>query len=261
MSRGAFRDNATRIVREGAAIARDYFGRTSVLREKAFHDIVTEADLAVEQHIVAALRGLYPDHGFLAEEGGADRTDAEYVWVLDPIDGTKYYARSVPLYAVSLALLHRGRPVMGIVHTPQMDQFIDGIVGEGARLNGEPIRCSQASRLEDATLCAEIPSRDSDAALRERGLAQFAELVRAARRVRVLGLGSLGLCYSAMAGFDAYVNLGGATKDVDVAAGGAIILAAGGEFRRQGPIMLGGPAELLSQIEQVIGGPGPARTA
>ena len=258
MNVGRLRDNATRIVREGAAIARDYFGRTSVLREKAFHDIVTEADLAVESHIVGALRALYPDHGFLAEEGGAERADAEYVWVLDPIDGTKYYARSVPLYAVSLALLHRGQPAMGVVHTPQMDQLFDGIVGKGARLNGEPIRCSQVARLEDATLCAEIPSRDSDAALREKGLSQFAELVRAARRVRVLGLGSLGLCYSALGGVDAYVNLGGATKDVDVAAGGAILMAAGGEFRRQGPIMLGGPAELLSQIEQVIGSAGPA---
>jgi myo-inositol-1(or 4)-monophosphatase len=248
------RDNAASLVREGAAIARDYFGRTSVLREKAFHDIVTEADLAVESHIISALRALYPDHGSLGEEGGADRPDAEFVWVLDPIDGTKYYARSVPLYAVSLALLHRGQPVLGIIHTPQMDQVFDGIVGEGARLNETPICCSDVAQLEEATLCAEIPSRDSDAALRERGLAQFSDLVRAARRVRVLGLGSLGLCYSAMGGFDAYVNLGGATKDVDVAAGAAIITAAEGEFRRNGHLMLGGRPELLRQIEEVIGG-------
>src|SRR3972149_11452133 len=88
--------NAVHVVRDAATIATDRFGKSVVVREKEFHDVVTDADLAVEERIVKSLSQLYPTHGFYAEEQGNRDTQSEYVWVVDPIDGSKYYSRGVP---------------------------------------------------------------------------------------------------------------------------------------------------------------------
>jgi myo-inositol-1(or 4)-monophosphatase len=244
---------AEQIVRDAGRKARDMLHHAHVLRHKAYGDFVTDGDAAVEEDVISALRKHFPDHGFDSEERDKENAGAEYVWILDPIDGTKYYAKDVPLYSVSLALRRRDQLVLGIVYMPEMDRMYSAEKGRGATLNGQPIHCSSETQLQNAHLCLEIPSRDVPEA--DRGLAfdRLASLVQNAYRVRVLGVASVGLCFCAAGGFDAYANLGSIWKRCDNAAGELILREAGGEFALVGRHIVAGPAPLCRQIRDVTG--------
>ncbi|MBV9552243.1 MAG: histidinol phosphate phosphatase, partial [Alphaproteobacteria bacterium] len=101
----------------GAAI-RPYFRTRLAVADKADLSPVTAADRAAEQAMRRLIAGRFPEHGIVGEEYGAEREDAEHVWVLDPIDGTKSFISGVPLFGTLIALAHRGRPILGIIDQP-----------------------------------------------------------------------------------------------------------------------------------------------
>jgi histidinol phosphatase-like enzyme (inositol monophosphatase family) len=130
---------------------RPLFGSHDVAVElKADETPVTAADRGAEALIRERIRARFPSHGVLGEEMGADRADAELVWVLDPIDGTRSFASACPLFGTLIALLHHGRPVLGCIHQPILRQLL---VGDGttATLNGKTVRMRERP-LKDATL-------------------------------------------------------------------------------------------------------------
>lgn len=243
---------ARQIVRQAGLRAKDLLDRSHIVREKAFGDIVTDGDLLVEALVISALKKHFPDHGFDSEEGAPERTDAEYVWLLDPIDGTKYYFRNIPLYSVSLALMHRGQPVLGIVYSPENDRMYCAALGCGATLNDQPIRCSSEARIDKASLCIEIPSRDASRDERGWAMEKMAALVEHTYRVRILGVGALGLCFTAAGGFDAYVNLAGPWKPCDIAAGQIILTEADGQFLTFGRKIIAGPPALCAELRDLL---------
>ncbi|MFH1921153.1 MAG: inositol monophosphatase family protein [Planctomycetota bacterium] len=253
MTTGAYLKSAEQIVRGAGDIARRGFGRSPVVRLKPAGEPVTEADLQVERHILGTLREQYPNHGFLSEEAGQVGDDCEYRWILDPIDGTKYYARGIPLYSISLALERRGEPIVGVVFNPETGQMFCGANDRDARLNDVEIRCSQAKRLEETTICLEIPSRDSPASQRKWAMEKMGTLVDHVGRVRMLGVGALGLCFAAAGAFDAYLNLGSGSQHYDIAAGRIIVSAAGGQFVPVGERIVAGPAVLCEQLLDLLG--------
>ena len=112
---------------------------------------VTAADRGAEQLMRGLIAKTFPTHGIIGEEFGPERADAEFVWVLDPIDGTKSFISGVPLFTTLIALLHRGQPVLGAIHQPVLRQLAIGD-NATATLNGRPIRCRATTRIEDATL-------------------------------------------------------------------------------------------------------------
>ncbi len=244
---------AEQIVRDAGAKAREMIRRARTVEHKEHGDIVTDGDLCVEEHVISSLKKLFPDHGFVSEERGAERTDAAYVWTLDPIDGTKYYARDVPLWAISLALSHNGEPMLGIVFSPELDRLYAARTGQGATLNDRPIHCSTAEHLEQASICLEIPNRDSAADERNWGLAKMSELVERAYRVRIIGVSSLGLCFCAAGGFDAFVSLSSPWHEWDVTAGRLILHESGADYRLQGRRIVAAPARLCDQIQNLLG--------
>lgn len=244
---------AESILREAGKTARREFGHSPIIREKQFHDIVTQADVDVQELIRGKIAKLYPEHGFDSEEDETPRKDADFVWVLDPIDGTKYFSRGIPIYSISLALEERGKLILGVVYSPETNQMFSGAIGKGAFLNGSPIQCAATLELEDATICLEIPSSDSSATARKWAIEKLAILVDQVQRVRILGVSALDLCYCASSGFDAYVNLGGATKYCDIAAGQVIVEAAGGKFVRMSQGIVAGPSTLCGKLVELIG--------
>ncbi len=130
---------------------RPLFGRAELAVElKGDATPVTQADRGAEELMRRMIRARFPEHGVLGEELGPDRTDAEWVWVLDPVDGTKSFITGVPLWGTLIALLHHGQPVLGCIHQPVLGQLV---VGDGTvtTLNGRPVRCRPTRRLEDAT--------------------------------------------------------------------------------------------------------------
>ena len=153
-----FVDLARRLAEAARPIARRYFrADEAALQFKANGTPVTAADLEIEAAIRAILGTEVPDHGIYGEEEGAVRTDAEYVWVIDPIDGTKSFATGKPLWGVLIALAHRGRPVLGIIDQPHLDERWLGIDGRQTTFNGKPAKVRSCTDLKDAWLYTTTP--------------------------------------------------------------------------------------------------------
>lgn len=133
-----------------------YAAPGTVVEFKSDASPVTAADRGAEELMRRRIQARFPGHGIIGEEFGPERADAEWVWVLDPIDGTKSFISAVPLWGTLIALLHHGQPVLGCIHQPILQQLL---VGDGVTttLNGQPVRCRPTRRVEEATLLTSDP--------------------------------------------------------------------------------------------------------
>ena len=142
-----------------------HFGRADVnVEQKADATPVTLADREAERVMREWIERQFPTHGIVGEEPGTVRSDAEFVWVLDPIDGTKSFITAVPLFTTLIGLLHQGRPVLGVIHQPVLKQLMIGD-GQQTTLNGNPVRIRPARDLSAATLLTSdplLPGRHQD---------------------------------------------------------------------------------------------------
>jgi len=137
---------------------RPFFGRADLQVElKADLSPVTAADRGAEDLMRGMIRKAFPGHGIVGEEAGAERPDAEFVWVLDPIDGTHSFTAAVPLFGTLIGLLHQGEPVLGCIHQPILRQLLVGD-NRSTSLNGRPTRVRPARPIEEATLLTSDPA-------------------------------------------------------------------------------------------------------
>jgi histidinol phosphatase-like enzyme (inositol monophosphatase family) len=162
----------------GAAI-RPYFRKPIAVDDKPDLSPVTVADRAAEAAMRKLIAARFPDHGIIGEEYGREREHAEFVWVLDPIDGTKSFISGVPLFGTLIALCRRGRPILGVIDQPILRERWVGAAGRPSTFNGEPVRCRPCASLAAATIFATSPDMfpgDDDAGFRR--VASAAKLVR-----------------------------------------------------------------------------------
>ena len=138
-------------------VIRPYFRKPLAIRDKPDLTPVTAADRAAEAAMRALIEARFPDHGIVGEEFGRVREDAEFVWVLDPIDGTKSFISGVPLFGTLIALTREGHPVLGIIDQPILRERWVGAVGRPTTLNGAAIQCRACPTLAAATLFATTP--------------------------------------------------------------------------------------------------------
>jgi len=171
--RDAFVALAGRLADAAGAVIRPYFRTDFVIDEKPDTSPVTVADRESEAAMRAILAAECPDHGILGEEYGSERVDADYVWVLDPIDGTKSFIAGVPLFGTLIALLHHGRPVLGIIDQPVLGERWLGVDGQATLFNGRPATVRACPALAEAILTTTSPDMfgggDRDAFMRLRG--------------------------------------------------------------------------------------------
>lgn len=209
----------------GRILGRRFQGDVQV-RMKGVADLVTATDEESQALIVRRLHHRFPDHGILAEEGLNELPDAAWRWILDPLDGTKNFARGVPTFCVSIAAEHRGRVELGVVHDPIHAETFVGIRRHGAWCNGRPIRVSRVPRLEKAFLATGLPHR----VRRFVGPVSntFGRFAARTLGVRDRGAGALDLCYVACGRFDGYWEID--QSPWDIAAGGLIVEEAGGRM-------------------------------
>jgi myo-inositol-1(or 4)-monophosphatase len=153
-----------------------------VVESKADQSPVTAADRGAEELMRARIAKKFPSHGIIGEEFGTERGDAEFVWVLDPIDGTKSFITGVPLWGTLIALLHRGQPVLGAIHQPILRQLVVGD-GTATTLNGRAVRTRACARIEDATLLTSDPFNPA----KYQNGAAYEALARRAKLVRTWG--------------------------------------------------------------------------
>ena len=149
---------AHRLADAAGEIQRRYFRSPVSVETKADDSPVTIADRESEAVMRELIATAYPGHGILGEEHGRDRIDAEFVWVLDPIDGTKSFITGRPLFGTLIALAHGGRPVVGMIDQSILRERWVGVAGAGSAHNGRPIRVRPCPRLADAVLFATSPT-------------------------------------------------------------------------------------------------------
>ncbi len=139
-----------KIAKEAGEAVLKKFGKTGVHYTKSDRvwDVVTKADLLSERIIMSAIQKRYPDHGIISEESGRVREGAEYVWVIDPIDGTLNYARNVPLFGVMIGLVHNGEVILSAIDLPATKELFFAKAGSGAYVNGKRIHCSTVRDLK-----------------------------------------------------------------------------------------------------------------
>jgi histidinol-phosphatase len=152
MRHSAHLATALEAARAAAEVVRHYYQSNLAVTLKADKSPVTEADVETEKTIRSVIAAAFPSHGFYGEETGASGMDAEYVWIVDPIDGTKAFVREYPMFSTQIALMHRGRLSVGVSSAPAYGELAYGEVGVGAWLNDRPIRVSDVAAIEAAAL-------------------------------------------------------------------------------------------------------------
>jgi histidinol-phosphatase len=152
MTHSVYLATALEAARAAADVVRHYYQSNLAITIKADKSPVTEADVETEKTIRSIIAARFPDHGFYGEETGSSHLDAECVWVVDPIDGTKAFVREYPMFSTQIAMMRGGRLVVGVSSAPAYGELAYGEIGVGAWLNERPIRVSEVGTIEDAAL-------------------------------------------------------------------------------------------------------------
>ena len=210
----------------GSIISRASFDLDKLtVRSKRQNDFVSEVDHAAEEAILGVLRDAYPAHGFLAEESGENNSRADYVWVIDPLDGTTNFLHGLPQYCVSIALLHKSVPQQAVIFDPNRNELFTATKGSGAFLNDRRIRVSRIDRLDGALVGTGFPFREVEKNL-ERYMAMFRTIMRGTAGIRRAGAAALDLAWVAAGRMDAFWEIG--LSPWDMAAGALLVREAGG---------------------------------
>lgn len=198
---------------------------TLKVEEKAKNDYVSEIDRAAEDVIIDTIMRAYPDHGIVGEERGAANEDAEFVWIIDPLDGTSNYLAGIPHFCVSIGVRRGAVLEHGVIVDPVRNEEFSATRGAGARLNGMRLRVSERPRLENAIIATGIPYRMVESHL-DGYLEMHRALQASCRSIRRMGAAALDLAYVGAGRTDAFVQVG--LQPWDMAAGTVIVREAGG---------------------------------
>ncbi len=235
----------------------DGFGRLGVSQVKGRGNVVTEVDLAVERACHELLKREYPDHAILSEETAPGTRSDGWMWVVDPLDGTKNFSRAIPHFCFTIALCHRMEPVLGLTLQPLLGEEYFAVAGEGASLTGVPMRVSSVGSLSEAVIGADIGYEESQGRRQiEMALAVYPGM----ESLRVSGSAALGLAYAAAGRFDIYVHSDLEPWDTAAGlllvreAGGVVMDREGGQATLLNRGVLAGGAAVVADFQRVAGG-------
>ena len=224
------------------------------VRAKGENDFVSEIDTQAEREIIDTVHRRYPQHDFLAEESGQSGQDSEFLWIIDPLDGTTNFLHGYPQFAVSIGVQRRGRMEHAVVYDPMRQELFTASRGEGAQLDGKKIRVSAHIGLERALIGTGFPYRANLQWL-DSYMAMLKAVMQSTAGVRRPGAAALDLAYVAAGRLDAFWELG--LSPWDTAAGTLLITEAGGmvgrlnggEYKGEGDIVVGTPKVYAPLLE------------
>lgn len=206
---------------------------------KQTFDFVTRADLQSESIILEAIGRKFPTHSFLTEESETAETPREFRWIIDPLDGTTNYIHGFPVFAVSIALEHKGDIVIGVVFDPLRDELFHAVKGQGSYLNNKRINVSAVSSIQSSLVSTGFPFRKKE--MTDSYLRVFSEVFHEVSDLRRAGSAALDLAYVASGRCDGFFELN--LSPWDIAAGSLLIGEAGGcisDFRGENSYMKSG---------------------
>lgn len=192
---------------------------------KSFNQLVSYVDKTAEEKLVAGLKQILPEAGFITEEETVVTEQKEYMWVIDPLDGTTNFIHQLPVYSISIGLLHNNIPVMGVVFEPNRHELFYAWKDGGAYLNGHKITVKENNELSKSLLATGFPYYDFD--LMQRYLNTLQEFLRITRGMRRMGSAAVDLAYVACGRFDGFFEYG--LSPWDVAGGIVLVQEAGGK--------------------------------
>jgi histidinol-phosphatase len=258
MAHSIYLATALEAARAAAEVIRRYYQRNLDVTIKSDKSPVTQADVESERVIREILSSRFPQHGFYGEETGQSALDAEYLWLVDPIDGTKAFVREYPMFSTQIALMHRGRLIVGVSSAPVYGELAYAEIGSGAWLDERPIKVSEIDAIEN---CA-ISAGNLKTLAKSPHWSSYGELVARANRIR--GYGDF-LHYHLLAAGKIDVVIESDVNILDIAALAVIVEAAGGKFTdlQGGPLtltttsVLAANARLHGVVQQTLGYQGP----
>ncbi len=221
---GKAAEAAIRLARAAGEIQRAKYETNVKVELKGSINLVTEVDVECERLITAALRGEFPEHNVVAEEGTDTSTGSGYTWYVDPLDGTTNYAHGVPVFGPSIALVKDGEPLAGAVYDPMRDEMFSAVKGEGAYLNGKRMKVSATARLEGAVLATGFPYEIKT--LKANNMENFNRVAPQCRAIRRCGAAAIDLAWTARGRFDGFWEQ--YLYAWDMAAGALMVTEAGG---------------------------------
>ena len=233
--------------RAGTIIARS-LNRLDEIKvdQKGHQDFVTQVDKEAEAAIIDTLLTAYPDHAVLAEESGS-RGESDYLWIIDPLDGTTNFVHGYPQFAVSIALQVNGNVEQGVIYDPSRDELFTASKGAGAQLDNRKIRVSRCRKLNESLLATGFPARNP--AVLNKFLPTLNEFLTTTSGIRRAGAAALDLAYVACGRIDGFWEYG--LQPWDLAAGALLVQEAGGivttperndDFLNSGDILAATPA-------------------
>ncbi|MBF9235814.1 inositol monophosphatase [Hymenobacter sp. BT683] len=229
------------------------------IEHKGLHDLVSYVDQETERRLVAGLRALLPEAGFITEEGtaGPDTHTEEFTWIIDPLDGTTNFVHSLPVYSISVALLHHKELVVGVVHEVNRNESFRAVRGGGAFCNDLPIRVTDISALNNSLIATGFPYKDFDKM--SNYLHVLGAFMTRTHGLRRLGSAAVDLAYVAAGRFEAFFEFN--LNAYDVAAGILLVREAGGhvsQFLEAGDPLFGrevvaSNGHIHAEMQQTIG--------
>ena len=222
-----FADFAREISREaGAILLRGFRSGKTVISYKSRTDLVTDSDRASEQHLVERISKRFPDHDIIAEEGGRKEAAGEYIWYVDPLDGTNNFAHGLPFFCVSIGVYSTAlkQVVAGVVYNPFLDELFTAVRGGGAFLNDRPIRVSHLDDIGVSLVATGFPY--DKATSENNNVKEFSRIILRIQGIRRMGSAAIDLSYVACGRLDGYWEA--KLKSWDMAAGSLIVEEAGG---------------------------------
>lgn len=213
------------ISHEAGELVREGFGENFGIEFKSNEaNLVTDIDKASEKHIKEFIQKKYPSHSILAEEGGGTTKESEYLWVIDPIDGTTNFAHGLPIFSISIGVQKQDKTIAGVVYDVMQDITYSAESGGGAYTGSQRISVSSNDNLAHSVLATGFPYNISDNP--ENALEKFTALIKATRGIRRLGSAAIDFCYVAKGVFDGFWEV--YLHPWDICAGKLIIEEAGG---------------------------------
>jgi len=195
--------------------------------KSSMHDVVTEVDKACEALLIERIHQTFPTHNILAEESGQhERTDSEWEWVVDPLDGTNNYSQGLPIFCVSIGVRRRGITQVGVVYVPVLDELYTAMNGNGAQMNGKQIHVSRKTKFEECILATGFPYDKGSVGPDLNNLNNVCRMLPQLRGLRRMGSAAYDLCCVASGTLDGYWELN--IKPWDACAGELIVREAGG---------------------------------